>query len=248
MFAAAAAVLLVIAVVAIMQMRGRRPMPNEPASTAALESPGVPVPASTPESLAPVTPAPAPSVPPSPPVAAAVPGDGTPGASGVPKAAAGADGRATLPVTDLPKVDSARGRGRGVAPAVVETPVAFPEMRAFVVVGRKAEEEAAVLHFNGGHVSLVADKGGKVFAAIRYADITSASFVRAKNPRWSSSLASPPADVDMPGGLFRSSRAWLSLQSPYAYLIVRLNDSDFRQVLQTVTERTGVKVDQLAAQ
>jgi len=91
-------------------------------------------------------------------------------------------------------------------------------------------------------------QGGQVFAAIRYSDVTSASFVRAKNPRWSSSLASPPADVDMPGGLFRSSRAWLSLQSPYAYLIVRLNDSDFRQVLQTVTERTGVKVDQLAAQ
>ena len=174
--------------------------------------------------------------------------DGTPGASVTPRPATEADGRAASPAAGISKADLARGRGRGAAPAAVETPVSFPDLRAFVVAGKKAEEEAAVLHFGSGHVSLVGDKGGRVFAAIRYADVTSASFVRAKNPRWSPSLASPPADVDMPGGLFRSSRAWLSLQFPFAYLNVRLNDGDFRQVLQTVTERIGVKVDQLAAQ
>ena len=102
--------------------------------------------------------------------------DGTPGASVTPRPATEADGRAASPAAGISKADLARGRGRGAAPAAVETPVSFPDLRAFVVAGKKAEEEAAVLHFGSGHVSLVGDKGGRVFAAIRYADVTSASF------------------------------------------------------------------------
>ncbi|MEO8482399.1 MAG: hypothetical protein ABI634_09340, partial [Acidobacteriota bacterium] len=120
--------------------------------------------------------------------------------------------------------------------------------RAFVVNGKKAEEQDAALHFQGGAITLAAGKGGRVFAALPYKDVTSAAFVRAKNPRWYPTLAAPPAGVDMPGGLFRSTRAWLALQSRDTYLIVRLNDEDFRRVLETVTERTGLKVEQLAPQ
>ena len=73
-------------------------------------------------------------------------------------------------------------------------------------------------------------------------------FVRGKNPRWYPTLAGPPSDVDMPGGLFRTARGWLTMQSRGTYLIVRLNDGDFRQVLVTVTERTGLPVETVASQ
>ena len=43
-----------------------------------------------------------------------------------------------------------------------------------------------------------------------------------------------------PGGLFRPARHWLTLQSRATFLILRLNDDDWRQVVETVTGRTGV--------
>jgi hypothetical protein len=67
--------------------------------------------------------------------------------------------------------------------------------------------------------------------------------VHAKDPRWSVILASPPPDTDFPGGLFRSARHWLTLQSRSTFLILRLDDSNWRRILQTVTARTGVAVD-----
>jgi hypothetical protein len=158
---------------------------------------------------------------------------------------AGAAGAASLPNAD----PTARGRGRAVAAgSPADAPVVFPDLRAFVVTGKKAEEAAAVLRFQGGAVTLADDKGARVFAAMLYRDITSAAFVRAKNPRWYPTLAAPPSGVDMPGGLFRSTRAWLALQSRDTYLIVRLNDDDVRRVLDAVTERTGLKVEQLPPQ
>jgi hypothetical protein len=51
--------------------------------------------------------------------------------------------------------------------------------------------------------------------------------------------------VDLPGGLFTGDRHWLALQSRSAYLIVRLNDQDYRQVMALVTERTGRPVERM---
>jgi hypothetical protein len=41
----------------------------------------------------------------------------------------------------------------------------------------------------------------------------------------------------------RSARHWLTLQSRASYLIVRLNDDDWRQVTDAVSARTGVTVE-----
>ena len=63
---------------------------------------------------------------------------------------------------------------------------------------------------------------------------------------WSVVLAAPPPDVDLPGGLFRSARRWLTLQSRAAFMIVRLNDGDWRQVIDTIAARIGVRVEESA--
>ncbi|MEO8482137.1 MAG: protein kinase, partial [Acidobacteriota bacterium] len=79
---------------------------------------------------------------------AAAPAVGTVAAtrSGVPPA----DGRATSPGTAAPtttsRADAARGRGRGVAASpMADSPITFPDLRAFVVNGKKAEEQDAAL-------------------------------------------------------------------------------------------------------
>jgi serine/threonine-protein kinase len=213
--------------------------PDAPATTAATSDSSA-TPPSSPEStsaaVVPVSATPASSTPSSSAPAGAAPLAPAPGA-------ASTDGRATAP--PAASRGAARGRGRGT---VADTPVAFSDLRALVVTGRKAEEESAVLRFEGGAITLTADKGGRVYSRLPYGELTSAAFVRAKNPRWYPTLAGPPSNVDMPGGLFRSSRGWLALQSRNSYLIVRLNDDTLRRVLDTVTERTGVKIEQLPSQ
>ncbi len=115
------------------------------------------------------------------------------------------------------------------------------------MTGKNVDEDPAELEFGAGRVSLLGEKDGATYASLPYGEVTSAVYVKAKNPKWYPTLAGPAADVDLPGGLFRGNPHWLALQSRSSYLIVRLNDDNWRRVLDTVTERTGLKVDLLSS-
>jgi serine/threonine-protein kinase len=258
---------LVVIVVGASWMHRRSESSTPPATDAAAQTPASDAPAASPASSAdaPPQPADAPAADASgltpAPVAPAVSAPPAPDPSAAPAVAAGTTPAVSTPTpasaSGAPPVDgraaaptamrgAARGRGRGVV--ATDPLLAFSDLRAFVVTGRKAEEQSAVLRFEAGAITLAADKGSRVYGQMPYAELTSATFVRAKNPRWYPTLAGPPSNVDMPGGLFRSSRGWLALQSRNGYLIVRLNDDTARHVLDTVTARTGVKVEQLPSQ
>ena len=100
----------------------------------------------------------------------------------------------------------------------------------------------AILGFGNGQVSAMGPTGVTI-VELPYGEITYAVYARAKDPKWSVVLASPPPDVDLPGGLFRSARRWLTLQSRSNFIIVRLNDNDWRQVIDMLATRAGVNVD-----
>ena len=134
----------------------------------------------------------------------------------------------------------ASGRGRAAAPP--EAPLDFKDSRLLVVAGRRAEEQPGVLNFADGRVAIVNEQSGATLGAIPYSELTHAQYTRGKDPRWSPVLAAPPSDVDLPSGLFSPARHWLALQSRGSFLIVRLSDNNWRQVLQTVTARTGLEV------
>ena len=89
----------------------------------------------------------------------------------------------------------------------------------------------------------LAAQSGATLVAIPYTELSYAYYTRAKDPKWSPVLAAPPGNVNLPGGLFSPARHWLTLQSRSSFLIARLNDSSWRQVLQTVTARTGLEVE-----
>jgi serine/threonine protein kinase len=169
------------------------------------------------------------------------------GADGIAVSPATVDGRAKgaagSPATPLPGARGATVKGRGAA---ADAHMAFSDVRALIVAGKKASEQSAVLHFVDGRISLLADKSGGGLGSLLYRDILSALYIKAKNPKWDPKLAAPPTDVDMPGGLFRTAHHWLALQSRSSFLIVRLTDEDWQQVLQTVTARTSIKVERLA--
>ena len=103
-----------------------------------------------------------------------------------------------------------------------------------VVVGTKAKSSRGVLNFGGGQVAVVGGAERRdarvdpVHGRLVRATYTQGARIRSGAPV----LAAPPANVDLPGGLFSPARHWLTLQSRSSFLIVRLNDSSWRQVLR----------------
>ena len=94
---------------------------------------------------------------------------------------------------------------------------------------------------------MVDTRAATPIVVLRYRDLVRATYTRARAPRWDSTFAAPPPDLDLPGGgIFRSARHWLVLQSNATFAILRLNDDDWREIIEKIAERTGIRVDQPA--
>jgi hypothetical protein len=178
-----------------------------------------------------------------PPVAPVVPPPATPARSGAPGDAAAADvpARGTSPAA----VPGARGNAtpaRGSIAPIDDTHVAFADVRQFVVVnGKKTRDEDVLVSFVSGQISVLLKKDSSSIASWPYRSVLGATYVKARDPRWDASLASPPDDVDV-GGVLRTSKHWLVLQNRDAYLILRLADSNYARVLEVLEARTGITV------
>jgi hypothetical protein len=66
--------------------------------------------------------------------------------------------------------------------------------------------------------------------------------VHARDPKWSDAYFAPPKDLDV-GGMLRSSKHFLVLQTKDSFMILRLEDSNVLRVLQTIESHTGLTVD-----
>ena len=82
---------------------------------------------------------------------------------------------------------------------------------------------------------------GAALASMPYEALLRATYVRGRDPKWDPSLAAPPQDLDV-GGVFRTAKHWLVLQGRDSYMIVRLEDNNWRQILNTVVDRTKVQI------
>jgi serine/threonine-protein kinase len=211
------------------------------ANTAAAPTPSAVLPDAPPAAAQPVPDA---ATPPAGPADAAARGE-APGAvapdPNTTVASAPAAARAAIP----PPTAAGRSGGnaaRGAGPAA-DPHLVFADVRTLVFSGKKAEEQTAVLNLFNGQIAVISARNGATLAAIPYGDLTYAVYAHAKDPKWSVVLASPPADPDLPGGLFRSARDWLTLQSRSTFMILRLSENNWRRVVQAVSDRTGVQVE-----
>jgi len=152
-------------------------------------------------------------------------GTGAPGAPGTTGARASRGGRASVPDTGF-RIDN---------------------LRLLVVSGRQGTERDALLYFGGG-VIMIRSSTGEGITSLQYKDLELATYVHAKDPKWDETLASPPSNLDVPGGIaiFRSTRHWLVLQTKAAYAILRLEDDNWQAVIDTLAARTGVRIVQPA--
>jgi hypothetical protein len=131
--------------------------------------------------------------------------------------------------------------GREGKSAANDPVIRYDRLKQLLVKGRNGEERDVMLFFGTGVISLVAmnDQGA---GTVPYKDLVAATYVRAKDPKWNTALPGPPPNLDVPGGMFRSARHWLVIQTKAAYAILRLEDGNWASILATVESRTGVKV------
>jgi len=120
--------------------------------------------------------------------------------------------------------------------------VAFSDAKILHIHGQKADDEDVVVNFVAGQISVTSKKGGPAIASEPYKRLVHATYVHAKNPKWDPGLPGPPADLDV-SGFLRGARHWLVLQSKTDYVVLRLDDSNWRQILDTFEIRTGLKID-----
>ena len=116
----------------------------------------------------------------------------------------------------------------------------------YEITGKRAVDRDVVLNFIGGQLAIAPKTGGAALASLPYKRITHATYVRARDPKWDPKLASPPEGFDAGsfiGSIIRSARHWLVLQGSDHFEILRLEDSNFRQILATFETRTGIKID-----
>jgi serine/threonine-protein kinase len=128
-----------------------------------------------------------------------------------------------------------------VSPVATETPAEFKNVRLLVVTGRRSADQESLLSFAGGEFTMLGRNSGAALASMPYSALLRATYVHGRDPKWDPSLAAPPQDLDV-GGIFRTAKHWLVLQGRDSYMIVRLEDNNWRQIVNTVVDRTKVRI------
>jgi hypothetical protein len=118
-----------------------------------------------------------------------------------------------------------------------------------VADGTKSRELDALLILEPERLVVRNRDNGSILQAPPYQSIAAATYTRSKQPRWQEdgSVAPIPKSFSGSGFFLKSSRHWLTLQSKTEFVILRLEDKNFRMVLESVEARAGLKVQQPAA-
>jgi hypothetical protein len=123
--------------------------------------------------------------------------------------------------------------------------ISFDNVRLLKVTARRGEDFDADLQFVNGAIVVHPKRAGADQVSVPYRELQRATYARDPNPKWvvSPTLATPPTGLDVPGVGIRSRR-WLVLQGANWYIILSLHEANWQQVLNTVTERTRVKIEE----
>ena len=184
----------------------------------------------------------------------------TPGRGGAPPATGSATlGRsdATNPTapgsraTSPPTATSSRTGGSPVTPPVAAAAppiddafITFKDVKFMAIKGQDSQDQDALINFGGGQITVVPKDGGTAYSSWPYPTVTHATFAHTKDPKWDATLPGPPDNLTI-HGFMRGTRNWLVLQSKTAYVLLRLDDANWRSVVNAIETRCGLKVDRL---
>jgi hypothetical protein len=239
-------------------LQGGAPAPTPPpADTQATSTPPVGSPDQTTAASPAVTSLPSPSVVPGGSVVPPPPGTAStganpsaaavnPAATPVPKnAGVRASAMPTPTVTPAANASAAAPAANATTGVVANDPLAtFPGAKIYVVDGKRATDRDVLLNFAGGQVMVMPKNGGEAIAAVPYKKILKATYAIARDPKWDTSLPGPPEGLDV-GTFMRTNRHWLVVQGSERFAILRLDEGNVRQILETFEVRTGLKIERV---
>jgi len=131
-----------------------------------------------------------------------------------------------------------------VPPPTDDAFITFKDVKFMAIKGQDSQDQDALMNFGGGQITVVPKDGGTAYASWSYPSITHATFAHTKDPKWDATLPGPPDNLTI-HGFMRGARNWLVLQSKTAYVLLRLDDGNWRSVVSAIEGRCGVKVDRL---
>jgi hypothetical protein len=121
----------------------------------------------------------------------------------------------------------------------------FSNVRIYTVNDKRTLDREVTISFIAGQVQVVPRTGGAAIATVPYQRILRATYNRGSDPKWDASLPGPPDGLDV-GTFMRQTRHWLVVQGAENFAVLRLEDNNFRQILETFEQRTGIKVERRA--
>jgi hypothetical protein len=120
----------------------------------------------------------------------------------------------------------------------------FPNVKIYLVNDKKVTDRDVIINFAGGQVMVMLKTGGEAIVAVPYKKILKATYSVSRDPKWDASLPGPPEGLDV-GSVFRQTRHWLVVQGSERYAVLRLEDNNARQIIDTFETRTGLKVERV---
>jgi hypothetical protein len=166
-----------------------------------------------------------------------------PGATPAPKNA-GARAGATPTPTATPAANAAAAAAAAPSAATNEALATFPSVKIYLVEGKRATDRDVLLNFAGGQVMVMPKNGGEAIAAVPYKKILKATYTVSRDPKWDTSLPGPPEGLDV-GTFMRTNRHWLVVQGSERFAVLRLDEGNVRQILETFEARTGLKIERV---
>jgi serine/threonine-protein kinase len=174
-----------------------------------------------------------------------------------PAASAASTAASTPPPPSQAMLADAAGRGAAASSgggtssgsATTSLPESFGDIKTLVADGAKSRELDALLILEPDRLVVRNRDNGSILQAASYQSIAAATYTRSKQPRWQEdgSVAPIPKGFSGSGFFLKSSRHWLTLQSKTEFVVLRLEDKNFRMVVASVEARTGLKVQQPVA-
>ena len=166
------------------------------------------------------------------------------GATPVPKNAGARAGATPTPTATPAPNTAAVAAGAAAGGATNEALATFPNVKIYVVEGKRATDRDVLLNFAGGQVMVMPKNGGEAIATVPYKKILKATYTVSRDPKWDTALPGPPEGLDV-GTFMRTNRHWLVVQGSERFAILRLDENNVRQILETFEARTGLKVERV---
>ena len=118
---------------------------------------------------------------------------------------------------------------------------AFQKSKISVTIDDKTRESDVIVRYEPAALVIVDKGSGAAAKTFPYAELKSAEYSYAKNPRWKTAIFVSPLFLFTSG-----KKHWFLVQGDGDYALLHLDKSNYRLILAAFEARTGLNVETVA--